>query len=96
MVIYMKKFGKILISRSLGFAARHIILDLLRRDQRISFDMSGVNNVSDSFADECFGKLLTEISIDEFKGKTSFINSKPIVHQVVTSAVEAGWQSHRK
>ncbi len=87
MILQMNKFGVILGSRSLGFAARNEILNILKQNEQISFDMSGVKIVSNSFADECFGKLLTEMTFDELKNKTNFINSQPFVQDVVISAM---------
>jgi len=44
----------------------------LSKNEFVVFDFEGVDFISHSFADECFGKLLLTIKLSELKQKTTF------------------------
>ncbi|WP_439555225.1 STAS-like domain-containing protein [Dyadobacter sp.] len=87
MVLEMQKFGSVLGSRRLGVIVREEILNALAANTTVVFDMAGVNTVSNSFADECFGKLLFDVDFDTLKKKTTFSNSIPFVRDTIKIAM---------
>ena len=60
-----------------------LIRDRIERDFEITekfiFDFDGVQTVSNSFADECFAKLLLKYEMDKIKEKTTFQNTNPFI-----------------
>ena len=66
------KLGENLGTRQLGEKARNELLPLIHKSDKVILDFEGVNVVSTSFADECLGKLLLIMPLDELKRKTTF------------------------
>ena len=69
-----REFGEYLGTRMLGERARNQLLPLIRQYDKVVLDFSGVEVVANSFADECLGKLLLTMSLDELKSKTTFVS----------------------
>lgn len=65
-------FGKNLGTRLLGEKARLTLLPMIQGEERVILDFSGVEVVSNSFADECLAKLLLVMPLDELKKRTTF------------------------
>ena len=59
-------------TRQLGEKVRFQLLDLMQENDKVVLDFSGVNVVSNSFADECLAKLLLIMSLEELKQRTTF------------------------
>lgn len=59
-------------TRQLGEKVRARLLELIRENDKVILDFSGVNVVSNSFADECLAKLLFTMPLDELKQRTTF------------------------
>lgn len=81
------KFGNInksLGTRSLGNRLRLEIEENLNKGEFVCFDFSGVDFVSHSFADECFGKLLLTRDISELQKLTTFINTNPLIKNTIS------------
>lgn len=74
MIIKFSDYGKSLGTRALGNELRIMIVENILNDEDVVFDFQDVVIVSNSFADECFGKILDEINFDTMKGKTKFVN----------------------
>ncbi|MBR4563667.1 MAG: STAS-like domain-containing protein [Paludibacteraceae bacterium] len=53
-----REYGEDLGTRQLGAVVRERLLPLLQQDERVVLDFTGVNVVSNSFADECIAKVL--------------------------------------
>ncbi len=81
-------YGKDLGTRQLGVKARNALMPLLSKDERVVLDFTGVNVVSNSFADECIAKLLMEMSLDELKSKTTFTGLNKIAEACVLTALQ--------
>lgn len=78
MVSVMKVFkfveiGENLGTRQLGAKIRLLLMQLIKENDKVVLDFSGVNVVSNSFADECLAKMLLGMSFEEIKSKTTFI-----------------------
>ena len=65
-------FGKNLGTRLLGEKARLTLLPMIQGEERVILDFSGVEVVSNSFADECLAKLLLVMPLEELKKRTTF------------------------
>ncbi|BDF53181.1 MULTISPECIES: STAS-like domain-containing protein [Butyricimonas] len=59
-------------TRQLGEKVRFQLLDLMQENDKVVLDFSGVNVVSNSFADECLAKLLLIMPLEELKQRTTF------------------------
>ena len=59
-------------TRQLGEKVRFQLLDLMQENDKVVLDFSGVNVVSNSFADEWLAKLLLIMPLEELKPRTTF------------------------
>ena len=82
------KFGENLGTRPLGKRVREQLLPLLEKDERVVLDFTGVNVVSNSFADECIAKLLLTMPLSELKSRTTFRGLNPIASECVLTALQ--------
>ena len=80
-------FGKYLGTRQLGQQAREKLIPLLEGDERVVLDFTGVDVVSNSFADECIAKLLLTMSLAELKAHTTFRGLNPLASESVLTAL---------
>ena len=89
MVVFsFRKFGENLGTRPLGQKVREQLMPLLEKDERVVLDFTGVNVVSNSFADECIAKLLLTMSLDELKAHTTFRGLNPVAAESVLTALQ--------
>ena len=54
---------------------------------KVYLDFQGVDVVTNSFANECFGKLREDISTETFRNKVAFINTNDFIQRVIISAL---------
>lgn len=87
MVIEFKNIGIHLGTRVLGAEVRSEIIEAIKTSEKVFFDLSEVQTISNSFADECFAKLIIFFSIDEIKSKTTFINATPFIKSVIANSL---------
>ena len=59
-------------TRDMGQKLREKLLPLINGQEKVVLDFTGVNVVSNSFADECIAKLLLEMPLAELKRRTTF------------------------
>ena len=59
-------------TRDMGQKIRQKLLPLINGNEKVILDFTGVNVVSNSFADECLAKLLLIMSLDDLKQRTTF------------------------
>ena len=71
----------------LGKRVREKLLPLIEKNDCVVLDFTGVNVVSNSFADECIAKLLLEMSLVELKSRTTFKGLNPIASESVLTAL---------
>jgi hypothetical protein len=83
-----REYGENLGTRPLGKRVREQLMPLLERDERIVLDFTGVNVVSNSFADECIAKLLLTMPLSELKSRTTFRGLNPIASESVLTALQ--------
>ena len=82
------EFGENLGTRPLGKRVREQLLPLLEKDERVVLDFTGVNVVSNSFANECIAKLLLTMPLSELKSRTTFRGLNPIASECVLTALQ--------
>lgn len=83
------KFGQVnsqMGSRIAGAAVRQKVVSAINRNHEVTFDFEGVENISNSFADECFAKLVDQLSFDRVKRMTVFKNASPFVKVSISNA----------
>ena len=89
MVVFcFRDFGENLGTRPLGQKVREQLVPLLEKEERVVLDFTGVNVVSNSFADECIAKLLLTMSLAELKAHTTFRGLNPMASQSVLTALQ--------
>ena len=82
-----KEFGENLGTRPLGKRVREQLLPLIKQNDCVVLDFTGVDVVSNSFADECIAKLLLVMSLSELKSRTTFRGLNPIASECVLTAL---------
>lgn len=81
---YAANFG----TRAQGAELREKLLPLIRGEERVVLDFTGVNVVTNSFADECIAKLLLEMPLEELKARTTFRGLTPMANTSVLVALQ--------
>ena len=82
-----REYGQNLGTRPLGKRVREQLLPLIEQNERVVLDFTGVDVVSNSFADECITKLLLEMPLAELKSRTTFRGLNPIASESVLTAL---------
>ena len=82
------EYGTDFGTRDMGQKLRLKLLDLIKSGQKVILDFTGVNIVSNSFADECIAKLLIEMPLDELKRHTTFRGLNPLAERSVLVALQ--------
>lgn len=90
------QFGEDLGTRQLGQRARELLVPLIEQNDLVVLDFSGVNVVSNSFADECIAKILLTMPLDELKKHTTFRGLNPIASESVLTALQRRYISITK
>jgi len=85
-VIEFGHIGTHLGTRFAGASVREKILLDFDEVEKFVFDFSGVETVSNSFADECFAKLIFTKEMSLIKEKTTFKGANPFIKAVIANA----------
>ena len=89
MIFCMSDFGASLGTRASGRRVYDVVSrSMLLGDPAVVFDFSGVCTVTNSFADEVFGRLAFEHGIDFLRSNTKFVNIDRFSAMVVRDAME--------
>ena len=75
-------------TRLLGAKIRADLRPLLDGNDRVVLDFSGIDTVTNSFADECIAKLLLEMPLEELKAKTTFTGLTPLTEKSILTALK--------
>lgn len=92
MDIRFNDIGSSLGTRVKGQEVRNTILGALKEGEFITFDLMGVNVMSHSFADECFGKLLLEVDLQFLKSNSTFKNANSTVSKTISFVLKSRMQ----
>lgn len=82
-----REYGENLGTRPLGQRVREQLLPLIEQNECVVLDFTGVNVVSNSFADECIAKLLMEMPLAELKKRTTFRGLNQVASEYVLTAL---------
>ena len=82
-----REYGENLGTRPLGKRVREQLLHTMEQNERVVLDFTGVNVVSNSFADECIAKLLLTMSLADLKSRTTIRGLNPIAAESVLTAL---------
>jgi hypothetical protein len=72
---------------------RKKIVQYIEKNERIVFDFSGVEIVSNSFADECFAKLMVDFDLPRVKEQTTIQNASPFIKAVIANSFKERLQA---
>ena len=86
MNIQLLDIGSSLGTRELGAKIRTDLEIAISNGDRVNVDFTGINVISNSFADECFGKLLFKYKLDEIKKNLAFVNANDFVKCVLLNS----------
>lgn len=81
------KYGENLGTRQLGERVRKDLLETINSNELTILDFEGVNVVANSFADECLGKILLEMSLEQLKSCTTFRNVNQLAKTCIATAI---------
>lgn len=82
-----REYGENLGTRPLGKRVREKLLPLIEQNDCVILDFTGVDVVSNSFADECIAKLLLKMPLAELKSRTTFRGLNHIASESVLTAL---------
>lgn len=82
------QFGENLGTRQLGKVAREKLMPLLNGDEKVILDFTGIDVVSNSFADKCIAKLLIDMPLETLKARTTFKGLNPLAENCVLTAIK--------
>lgn len=89
MIIHMNEFGTSLCTRASGRAAYDkVMADTESMGQKVVFDFAGVATVTNSFADEVFGRMALGMGIEELRTRSTFRNLSPFTAKVIRQAID--------
>ena len=74
------EYGTDFGTRDMGQKLRQKLSALISAGDKVVLDFTGVNVVSNSFADECIAKLLLEMPLSELKRHTTFRGLNKVIH----------------
>ena len=90
MIVKMNGFGHSLVSRAAGRVAYNRIVSLPTwGTEKTVFDFSGVGSITNSFADEVFGRMAFEMGMEAMRKKTSFKGINPFMARIVRTTIDA-------
>ena len=82
------EYGTDFGTRAMGMKLREKLLPLIKENDKVVLDFTGVNVVSNSFADECIAKLLLDMPLSELKQHTTFRGLNPMAERSVLVALQ--------
>jgi hypothetical protein len=79
-------YGTHIGTRFAGASVREKIERNFESVDKFIFDFTGVETLSNSFADECFAKLIFKFEMVDIKDKTTFEGANPFIKAVIANA----------
>lgn len=87
MIILFRNLGKSLGTRALGETIREETILMFKTSEKVTFDFRDIEIISNSFADECFGKMVEMFGLEYTKSKTTFVNTNEDVSFVIRKSI---------
>ncbi len=88
MIIRFGERGKSIGTREDGRKFRAQIIDGVKEYELVELDFGGVDMISNSFADECIGKLVEDLGLENLKRLTTFKNTSKTVAMILQKAIK--------
>ena len=82
------QYGTDFGTREAGAKMRETLRPLIMGSERVVLDFSGVNLVTNFFADECIAKFLTDMSLSELKQRTTFRGLNAMAEKSILGALQ--------
>lgn len=90
MIVSMSRFGTALSTRASGREAYDIVrVESRGFNQVMEFDFIGVSMVTNSFADELFGRMVMHLGMERMRALTTFRNVSPFWARIIRRAMDA-------
>lgn len=86
LLIEFINYGKNPGTRFSAASVRKRVEDAWESNDKFNFDFKGVETITESFADECFGKLILKYEYDKIHEKIVFINTSPSIRKKIQDA----------
>lgn len=83
MLIQLSKFGKFLSTRDIGKIIKSEITSILDGNNNVIVDFEGISQITQSCADEIFGKLVLEIGLSKFKKCIKIKNTDEVTSVII-------------
>ncbi len=83
-------------SRDQGRVARQWLKGLVEFHKQVLLGLDGVEVLTPSFADECFGKLLVEMGEEDFRNRLQITGGTPEVRKLINQVLRIRLQELRK
>lgn len=94
-VIEFGNYGAHIGTRYLGVQLRGEIQVQLLADKDVVCDLAGVLSLSETFVEECFGKLLESYSLEDLKRRVTFRNATPTLKMPIYSLYREREKAYR-
>jgi hypothetical protein len=92
----VSEFGEFLADGHVGNQFRALQIESIwDRVESVTFDFTGVTNLTDSFVHACFGNMAEEHG-EDFVKKVRFKGCSPLVKSFLSIAVSEGLKKHRE
>lgn len=86
-MITLRDWGIVLAERDVAKSIRQLVKQEIDTKGHVVIDLSGVNMITTSFADELFAKLVSQLGLEETKRRVSIVNFTDTVKVVINNAV---------
>lgn len=87
MRVQFNELGASFGNRNEAKKIRSFIEEKINMEEIIIFDFDGVELITSSFADECFGKLIQNMGLNFIRSKTKFVNTNKNIDFVIKSSI---------
>jgi STAS-like domain of unknown function (DUF4325)/Histidine kinase-, DNA gyrase B-, and HSP90-like ATPase len=85
--LVVRDFATKLLARETGLIIRAEIATLLVDGAVVEVDLDGVEDITPSVADECFGKLAIRLGESKFQSRIIFRGGSPLLHRLIEFVV---------
>lgn len=85
----LAKYGGQLLTRELGIAIRADIATLLAKGSKVEVDLTGIDDLTPSVADEVFGKLAEALGKDRFDRYVIFSGGSPLLKRLIEFVISS-------
>jgi hypothetical protein len=85
--LVLRTIGTSLLSRETGLVARAELATLLSDGNGVEVDLDGVEDMTPSVADECFGKLAARLGEARYRARVSLRGGPPLLHRLIDFVV---------